>query len=81
MTFQELIVALNKFWADRGCLIQQPYDLEVGAGTFNPATFLRVLGPEPYNVGLCRTLQAAYRRPVWREPEPAPAVLSVSGDP
>lgn len=50
MTFQELILALNKFWADRGCLIQQPYDLEVGAGTFNPATFLRVLGPEPYSV-------------------------------
>jgi len=50
MTFQELIAALGKFWADRGCVIQQPYDLEVGAGTFNPATFLRVLGPEPYNV-------------------------------
>ena len=50
MTFQELILALNKFWSDRGCVIQQPYDLEVGAGTFNPATFLRVLGPEPYSV-------------------------------
>lgn len=50
MTFQELILALDKFWSERGCLIQQPYDLEVGAGTFNPATFLRVLGPEPYNV-------------------------------
>ena len=50
MTFQELILALDKFWLDKGCLIQQPYDLEVGAGTFNPATFLRVLGPEPYRV-------------------------------
>jgi len=50
MTFQELIIALEKFWADRGCLIQQPYDLEVGAGTFNPATLLRVLGPEPWSV-------------------------------
>ncbi len=50
MTFQELILALNKFWSDRGCVLQQPYDLEVGAGTFNPATFLRVLGPEPWNV-------------------------------
>jgi glycyl-tRNA synthetase alpha chain len=50
MTFQELILALNKFWSDRGCVVQQPYDLEVGAGTFNPATFLRVLGPEPYKV-------------------------------
>jgi glycyl-tRNA synthetase alpha chain len=50
MTFQELIMALEKFWADNGCLIQQPYDLEVGAGTFNPATLLRVLGPEPWSV-------------------------------
>ena len=50
MTFQELIITLERFWADRGCLIQQPYDLEVGAGTFNPATLLRVLGPEPWSV-------------------------------
>jgi glycyl-tRNA synthetase alpha chain len=50
MTFQELILCLEKFWADKGCLIQQPYDLEVGAGTFNPATLLRVLGPEPWSV-------------------------------
>ena len=50
MTFQELILALEKYWADHGCIIQQPYDIEVGAGTFNPATFLRTLGPEPWNV-------------------------------
>ncbi len=50
MTFQELIMTLEKFWADNGCLIQQPYDLEVGAGTFNPATLLRALGPEPWSV-------------------------------
>lgn len=50
MNFQELILALEKYWADYGCVIQQPYDLEVGAGTFNPATFLRSLGPEPWNV-------------------------------
>jgi glycyl-tRNA synthetase alpha chain len=50
MTFQDLIMALQKFWADKGCVLQQPYDLEVGAGTFNPATFLRVLGPEPWKV-------------------------------
>jgi glycyl-tRNA synthetase alpha chain len=50
MNFQELIMALERFWADNGCLIQQPYDLEVGAGTFNPATLLRVLGPEPWSV-------------------------------
>ena len=50
MNFQELILALQKFWAKQNCVLQQPYDLEVGAGTFNPATFLRVLGPEPWNV-------------------------------
>jgi glycyl-tRNA synthetase alpha chain len=50
VTFQELIFSLQKYWADRGCLIQQPYDLEVGAGTFNPATLMRVLGPEPWSV-------------------------------
>jgi glycyl-tRNA synthetase alpha chain len=50
MTFQEIILALQKFWADRGCLVVQPYNSEVGAGTFNPATFLRALGPEPWNV-------------------------------
>ena len=45
MTFQELLMTLERFWAERGCVIQQPYDIEVGAGTFNPATLLRVLGP------------------------------------
>ncbi len=50
MTFQDLIMTLEKYWADYGCVIQQPYDLEVGAGTFNPATLLRVLGPEPWAV-------------------------------
>jgi glycyl-tRNA synthetase alpha chain len=48
--FQDLVMELQKFWAAKGCVIQQPYDLEVGAGTFHPATFLRVLGPEPWNV-------------------------------
>ena len=50
MHFQDVLMTLQRFWADRGCIIQQPYDLEVGAGTFNPATMLRVLGPEPWNV-------------------------------
>ena len=58
MTFQEIILALEKFWADQGCIIQQPCDIEVGAGTFNPATFLRCLGPEPW--------QVAYVEPVRR---------------
>ena len=58
MTLQEIILALEKFWADHGCVIQQPCDIEVGAGTFNPATFLRCLGPEPW--------QTAYVEPVRR---------------
>jgi glycyl-tRNA synthetase alpha chain len=50
MFFQDLISKLNEFWAQRGCIILHGYDLEVGAGTFNPATFLRALGPEPWHV-------------------------------
>ena len=48
MTLQDLILSLNRFWSKRGCVIHQPYDLEMGAGTFHPATFLRALGPEPW---------------------------------
>ena len=51
LSFQEIIAALNKFWSDRGCAIVQPYDTEKGAGTKNPSTFLRALGPEPWSVG------------------------------
>ncbi|NQS90832.1 MAG: glycine--tRNA ligase subunit beta [Chloroflexi bacterium] len=51
LDFQSIIMVLEKFWADNGCLIWQPYHTEVGAGTMNPATSLRVLGPEPWNVG------------------------------
>ncbi|MFC1501443.1 glycine--tRNA ligase subunit alpha [Elusimicrobiota bacterium] len=50
MTFQEIILTLQKFWAKKGCLIWQPYDIEKGAGTFNPATFLKCLGPKPWSV-------------------------------
>jgi glycyl-tRNA synthetase len=49
--FQTIIMVLEKFWAEKSCLIWQPYHTEVGAGTMNPATSLRVLGPEPWNVG------------------------------
>lgn len=48
MYLQDLILKLHAFWAQHGCIIHQPYDIEVGAGTFNPATFFRVLGPEPW---------------------------------
>lgn len=58
LTFQELIFALQTYWAGQGCVIQQPYDMEVGAGTFHPASFLRALGPEPW--------RAAYVQPSRR---------------
>ena len=57
-TFQGLILALQDYWAAQGCVILQPLDLEVGAGTFHPATFLRSIGPEPWN--------AAYVQPSRR---------------
>ena len=57
-TFQGLILALQQYWADQGCVILQPYDMEVGAGTFHPATFLRAIGPERWN--------AAYVQPSRR---------------
>ncbi|MCZ6599282.1 MAG: glycine--tRNA ligase subunit alpha, partial [Acidobacteria bacterium] len=60
MTFQDLLLALTRFWAERGCVIQMPYDLEVGAGTMNPDTFFRALGPEPWKVAYCEPS----RRPV-----------------
>lgn len=50
MTFQEIIFNLQKFWSEKGCILEQPYDVEKGAGTMNPATFLRTIGPEPWNV-------------------------------
>ena len=50
MYFQDLILTLQSFWTSRGCVLVQPYNSEVGAGTYNPATFLRALGPEPWNV-------------------------------
>ncbi len=58
MYFQEIILELSRFWAEIGCLIQQPYDMEVGAGTFHPSTLLRSLGPEPW--------KAAYVQPSRR---------------
>ena len=58
LTFQELILKLQQFWADQGCVVLQPLDMEVGAGTFHPATFLRAMGPESWN--------AAYVQPSRR---------------
>ncbi len=49
MHFQDIILSLQNYWSSKGCALHQPYDIEVGAGTFNPCTFFRVLGPEPYS--------------------------------
>ena len=58
LSFQNIILTLQRYWADQGCVIVQPFDMEVGAGTFHPATFLRAIGPEPWN--------AAYVQPSRR---------------
>ena len=58
ITFQQLIMTLQQYWADQGCVVMQPYDMEVGAGTFHPATFLAAVGPEP--------IRAAYVQPSRR---------------
>lgn len=58
VTFQDLILSLQHYWAERGCVILQPYDMPMGAGTFHPATFLRAIGPEPWS--------AAYVQPSRR---------------
>ena len=58
LSFQGLILKLQNFWAEQGCVILQPYDMEVGAGTFHPATTLRALGPQPW--------RAAYVQPSRR---------------
>ena len=52
MFFQDIIQNLNNFWSEEGCLIMQPYDTEKGAGTMNPHTFLRAIGPEPWSVAM-----------------------------
>ncbi len=58
LTFQQIILKLNQYWDRRGCVLMQPYDMEMGAGTFHTATFLRSIGPEPWN--------AAYVQPCRR---------------
>ena len=58
LTFQQIILKLNQYWDQHGCVLMQPYDMEMGAGTFHTATFLRSIGPEPWN--------AAYVQPCRR---------------
>ena len=65
-TFQEVLLRLSRFWGEQNCALLQPYDIEVGAGTFHTATFLRAIGPEPW--------RAAYVQPSRRPKDTIPAV-------
>ena len=84
-SFQDIILRLNQYWAAQGCVLIQPFDIEVGAGTFHPATFLRALGPEPWNAAYVQPsrrptdgrygdnpnrLQRYYQYPVGLKPNP-----------
>ena len=74
MKFQEIILALQKFWSEQGCILAQPYDVEKGAGTMNPSTFLRVLGPEPWNVAYVEPS----RRPADGRYTPDPSAVRIA---
>ena len=78
-TYQETILTLERYWADQGCVLLQPYHTEVGAGTFNPATFLRCLGPDPWKTAYVEPSIRPFGRALRREPVPVPALLPVPG--
>ena len=95
-TFQEIILKLQNFWAERGAVLWQPYYSQVGAGTMNPATFLRVLGPEPWNVAYVEPsvrpddgrygenpnrYQMHYQFQVILKPDPADPASTLQGEP
>src|SRR3954468_2165333 len=84
-SFQGLILTLQRYWAEQGCVILQPYDMEVGAGTFHPATTLRGARATPWEDAclpcVCPARGAPKGRPLGRDPEPAAALLSVPGVP
>ena len=79
-TFQEIIHDLLEYWMDYGCIIQQPYDVEVGAGTMHPETFFRVLGSQPYKVAYVQPFSPAHRWPLRRESQSCLSALSAPGD-
>ena len=79
-SFQGFILALQRFWAEQGCVILQPYDMEMGAGTFHPATTLARARAKALERGLCAALAPAQGRPLRRESEPDAALLPVPGD-
>jgi glycyl-tRNA synthetase alpha chain len=79
LSFQDLILTLHDYWGKQGCAILQPYDMEMGAGTFHTATTLRALGPDPWNAAFVQPS----RRPTdgrTAKPQSPAALLPVSGD-
>ena len=61
LTFQQLILRLNQYWDQHGCVLLQHYDMEMGAGTFHTATFLRAIGPEPWNAAYVQPSRRVHR--------------------
>src|SRR5256886_16952010 len=70
LNYQDMIRALEAYWAERGCVLMQPYHTELGAGTMNPATFLRCLGPKPWRAALVGTVSRAKHRRYGEDPSP-----------
>ena len=79
LTFQQIILALNQYWDAQGCALLQPYDMEVGAGTFHTATFLRAIGPEPWNAAYVQPSRRPKDGRYGENPEPPAALLPVPG--
>ncbi len=79
LTFQQIILTLQSYWDDKGCALLQPYDMEVGAGTSHTATFLRAIGPEPWQAAYVQPSPPPQGRPLRREPQPPAALLPVPG--
>ena len=77
-TFQDLILTLQTYWATNGCVILQPYDMEMGAGTFHPATTLRSLGPKPWNAAYVQPCRRPTDGRYRRQPPTASSIITSS---
>ena len=78
-SFQDLIFTLQHYWSEHGCVILQPYDMEVGAGTFHTATFLRAIGPEPWSAAYVQPSRRPTDGRYGQNPFRVPALLPVPG--
>ena len=80
LSFQDLILTLHHYWGEQGCVILQPYDMEMGAGTFHPATVLRALGPDPWKAAYVQPCRRPTDGRYGENPNRLGALLPVSGD-